>query len=56
VAPSLLRIPRALALLPVLHKLGSGVPFFCAESQDQWALLTMDRRDKLDLERAGLSR
>jgi predicted small secreted protein len=49
----LLRIPSALALLPVRHKLGSGVPFFRAESQDERALLTVGRRDKLELDPAG---
>jgi hypothetical protein len=50
----LLRIPSALALLPVRHnKLGSGVPFFRAESQDERVLLTVGRRDKLELDRAG---
>ena len=48
----LLRIPGALALAG-RHKAGSGVPLFRAESQDERVLLTVGRRDKLELDRAG---
>ena len=54
----LLRIPRALALVPAgTRPTGDRASLlFRAESQDERALLTVDRRDKLDFDRAGLSR